>query len=674
MKPIPIILSLVASLAARASDPLPLIPLPASVELTGGTFPFTSATGIRYNPELAEEAKLLAADFKKLTGVEPAMAINKTRSTGLSEILLDINPKADLPESGYLMEVTPEAIRIIGNDAAGAFYGTRTLLQLLPPSSAEIWKATKNPEIPDVRITDQPRFGWRGTMLDVGRHFMPADDVKTLIDWMAFHKLNVFHWHLTEDQGWRIEIKKYPKLTSVGAYRASSPPYGDRTGSDGVRLGGFYTQGQIKEIVAYATARHITIVPEIDMPGHMSAAIAAYPELGNSDIPDYAPIVQTKWGVHPYTLAPTEETFRFVDDVFTELCALFPSKYIHMGGDEAPKTQWDKSPRVRELMKKEGLENLHDVQSYFVKRVEKILAAKGRKLIGWDEIREGGLSPDATVMSWRGEAGGIASAKEGHDVVMTPNTHMYFDYYQAPAAQEHARGKDHEAIGGLLTIDKVYSYNPVPSDLSESEARHVLGVQANLWGEYFKDFKKVEYHAFPRLAAVAEVAWSAPERKNYQDFLLRLDGIMKFYDAAGVAHGEVYQTPVRKTKDGTTVETSLGAHDDHWAELAFDGRKDTFFWATRALKADDHLKLHFKAPLEKESLVKVVTGGPASRNGDKLDHGVLECSSDGSSWQEIAKFEDGGAKGKIPAGTNHLRIRVTVAQSNWLIVDEIGID
>jgi hexosaminidase len=275
------------------------------------------------------------------------------------------------------------------------------------------------------------------------------------------------------------------------------------------------------------------------MPGHAAGAIAAYPELGNNDIPNYAPKVETRWGVHPYTFAPTEEVFSFINDVFTEVCELFPSAYIHMGGDEAPKDQWEASPRVKALMAKEGFKDGHDVQSYFVKRVEKILEAKGRKLIGWDEIREGGLSPKATVMSWRGEAGGIASAKEGHDVVMAPNSHLYFDHYQAPEKQELAKGKEYEAIGGLLPLSKVYSYDPVPKALTPDEAKHILGVQAQLWSEYFKDFKKVEYHAYPRMAALAEVAWSPLAAKDYASFAQRLESVIKFYAAAGLKHGEI---------------------------------------------------------------------------------------------------------------------------------------
>ena len=517
------------TLASSAADRLPLIPQPVSMRPGEGTFLFSAETEIRYHRKLSNEAKLFAGEMEKLTGCRPPLVAKTAKICLHSEISIDLDPAADLPAAGYRLDISPQSIRILGKDAAGAFYGTRTLLQLLPARPLEGGSAA----IPAVSIADYPRFKWRGMLLDCGRHFYPVADIKQFIDALAFHKLNVFHWHLTEDQGWRIEIKKYPRLTAIGGFRESSPPYGNRNADDGVGYGGFYTQKQIKEIVGYAAARHVNVVPEIEMPGHASAAIAAYPQLGNCDIAGYAPKVQTRWGVHPYTFAPTDEVFGFLDDVLTEVCALFPSKYIHVGGDEAPKHQWENSPQVKAMMKKENLKTAHEVQSYFVKRVEKILASKGRLLIGWDEIREGGLSPDATVMSWRGEAGGVASAKEGHDVVMASNSHLYFDHYQAPIWQELAKGKDYEAIGGFLTIENVYSYNPVPGELSAEESKHILGVQAQLWSEYFKDFKKVEYFAFPRIAALAEIAWSPLAAKDFSSFRRRLHGITGHYEAAG---------------------------------------------------------------------------------------------------------------------------------------------
>jgi hexosaminidase len=532
------ILALALLSAVTAAEPS-IIPLPLKMKTGEGSFVLTPETEVRFDAALAAEAKLFAADLKSNTGSEPRMIYEEQRIQLPSEIRLDVDDSLSLKPGGYTLEVTSKTVVVTGKDAAGAWNGTRSLLQLLPLEGPR--------SFPVVSITDEPRFGWRGMHLDVGRHFFPVENIKGLIDWLAFHKMNVFHWHLTEDQGWRIEIKKYPKLTEIGAWRDSTPPYGNRNSDDGKRYGGFYSQEQIKEVVAYAKERHITIVPEIDMPGHMAAAIAAYPQFGNSDIPNYAPKVRNRWGVHYDTLAPTEETFAFVDDVLTEVCALFPSSYIHIGGDEAPKDQWEKSPRVQELMKKEGLKNGHDVQSYFIKRVEKILDAKGRKLIGWDEIREGGLAPSATVMCWQGDGIGAAeaSAKEGHDVVMAPNQRLYFDHYQRPEKEELAKGVEFETIGGFRPVDNVYSYEPVPTALSAEQAKHVLGVQGQLWTEYMHDWKKVEYMAFPRIAALAEVAWTVPERKNYDDFRKRLDGILKHYDAAGVNRAEPLDPPKR---------------------------------------------------------------------------------------------------------------------------------
>lgn len=655
----------------HAAEPT-LIPLPKEMTAGEGAFTVTGETAIRFDNALAKEAELFASELKARRGSEVKTYREELRIMLPSEIRLDLDSSLPLQPGGYKLVSTPKGILVTGKDAAGAWYGTRSILQMLPAAGTEDWATTKGAPVPAVSITDEPRFPWRGMHLDVGRHFFPVEDIKGFIDWLAFHKLNTFHWHLSEDQGWRIEIKKYPKLTEVGGFRDSSPPYGARNSDDGQRYGGFYTQEQIKEVVAYATARHVNIVPEIDMPGHMAAAITAYPELGNSDIPGYAPKVIGRWGVFPYTLAPTEETFRFVDDVLTELCALFPSPYIHIGGDEAPKDQWEASPRVQAMMKKEGLKSTHEVQSYFIKRVEKILEKKGRKLIGWDEIREGGLSPKATVMSWRGEEGGIASAKEGHDVVMSANSFLYLDHYQRPEKEELAKGKQFEEIGGFLPISKVYSYDPVPKALKPEEARHILGAQGQLWTEYMKDWDKVEYMAFPRIAAVAEVAWTPVSRKNYDDFRTRLDGIMKHYDAAKVNHAQPYDPPKRETADGSTVETSLGLYQEHWPELAFDGNPDTFFWADRALKEGDHLTIHFKEA--RSGQVKVTTGGASSQNGDKLASGVLEASADGSKWSEVAAFSDGSAAGPLPAGSKHLRIRVTKGQENWLIVSEVTVE
>ena len=458
-------------------------------------------------------------------------------------IALRIDPALAEGAEGYRLEVRDGVVELVGRDAPGLFYATRTLLQLLPPPAVGAAAKSVALPLPVCSIADRPRFHWRGMMLDSARHFIPVENVLQFLDWMAWHKLNTLHWHLTDDQGWRVEIKRYPKLTTIGAWRASSPPYGDRKGSDGQRYGGFYTQEQLRTIVAYAAARHIQIIPEIDMPGHMDGVLASYPEFGNTDFPGYAPTVRTMWGISENCLAPKEETFRFIDDVLTEICAIFPSRYVHIGGDEVKKKQWENSAFVQKLMREKGLKDSKEVQSYFIRRLEVILHGKGRRLIGWDEIREGGLSPDATVMVWRDEKDALASASEGHDVINAVKAYVYFDYYQAPSTQELAKGPEYEAIGGFLPLPKVYSFDPVPAALAPDKRSHILGTQAQLWAEYFKTWSKVEYHAFPRIAALAEIAWTPQELRRYDDFKARLLGVLRHYDAAGLRRGDIYEGP-----------------------------------------------------------------------------------------------------------------------------------
>lgn len=543
--------SLISSIAlvGTAAASLPLIPLPVSVKTLEGEFAFSKATAIRFDSRLQGEAKLFAAELQSRSGGAPEILAETLKIKSPSEIRLDIDPSANLPVGGYKLEISPTAVSITGKDAAGVYYGTRSILQLLPPEGAPGWKDSSPEKLPAVSITDYPRFAWRGMMLDVSRHFYPPAEVKQLIDWMAFHKLNVFHWHLTDDQGWRIEIKSHPKLTEVGAWRDSSPPYGDRNSSDGQRHGGFYTQEQIREIVAYASARHITIVPEIEMPGHAVAAIAAYPQLGNSDIPNYAPEVMTHWGVQPYIFAPKDETFRFIEDVLSEVCELFPSKFIHIGGDEAPKTQWADSKYAQSVMLREGLKSEEELQSWFIRKIGTFLETKGRRLIGWDEIQEGGLPKSATMMVWRDSKWAKHALALGNDVVMATTSHTYFDYYQAPAESELAKGKEYEAIGGHLPLEKVYSYNPTFVAENAAQEKQILGTQAQLWSEYFKDMKKVQYMAFPRVAALAEVAWTPLALKNYDDFRSRLTGIMKHYDAGHLN----YRRPDGQAQESSSV-------------------------------------------------------------------------------------------------------------------------
>ena len=416
-----------------------------------------------------------------------------------------------LPEEGYALYVKPDGISILGRNA-GQFYAIQTLMQMIPVDFKGEAK------IPAVEIDDQPRFKYRGMHLDVSRHFMPLDFVKKYIDLLAQYKFNQFHWHLTDDQGWRIEIKKYPKLTQVGSKRPDTVvlknfnPYI----GDGVPVEGFYTQEQIKEVVAYAKARKINVIPEIELPGHASAALAAYPELGCKENFDYK--VQRTWGIFKEVFCPTDTTFKFLEDVLEETIALFPdSPYIHIGGDEVLKDHWKESAFVQDLMKRENLKDEHEVQSYFIRRIEKFVNSKGKRIIGWDEILEGGLAPNATVMSWRGEKGGITAAKAKHDVIMTPTDYLYFDYGQGDPKSELQFN-----IGGYVPLEKVYSYNPHPKELTEDEKKYVLGAQANVWAEYLKKPENVEYMVFPRMLALSEVVWSPHESKNYADFQRRL--------------------------------------------------------------------------------------------------------------------------------------------------------
>lgn len=651
------------SLCANAQS-IPIIPKPVKAELGGEAFTLNQKTAIRYDRALKAEAEMLASALKKLTGADPQLIAEELRIRVESEIHLDLlTDPAQASKEGYSLNVLPKRIKITGTDAPGTFYGIQSLLQLV----------TQDLKIPGCQIEDHPRFGWRGMHLDVGRHMFEVKDIKKFIDWLAFHKLNTFHWHLTEDQGWRIEIKKYPKLTSVGGFRESTPPYGNRKGSDGKRYGGFYTQEQIKDIVAYAQARHITIVPEIDMPGHMAAAIAAYPHLGNDDIPNYNPQVKCHWGVHPYVLAPKEETFQWIDDVLTEVCALFPSAYIHIGGDEAPKKQWQQSKFAHQVMKREGCKNPHELQSYFIGRVEKMLQAKGRKLIGWDEIREGGLSPNATMMLWRGWNHAIASINEGHDVVMAPGSHTYFDHYQYDPAAILSQGVEYEAIGGHRTLESVYSFNPIPKPfIGTKKAKHVLGCQAQLWSEYMKTWDKVEYSAFPRIAALAEVAWTPQQDRQFDDFKARLKPMIARYRAAGVNTFDYFNPPKIQSKNGLKAKSSLPNHAGNAEHFAIDDNPNTRFWSAAAPQSGDHFTVTFPQKTPCPLKVTIATG-EANSDKDQLQHGVLEALDEAGKWKEIAPFKQGQLNAPLAKGTQKIRIKVTAPQTSWLIIRSITV-
>ena len=497
--------------------PLALVPVPATLTPRAGQFLLGAATPIVAGGDLGRQADLLRDQLGPATGLALPLASSATGS----RITLALEPSlASLGEEGYRLTVSGDELAIRAPKAAGILHGSQTLRQLLPPDifrRAAVAGGTW--AIPAVEIEDRPRFGWRGSHLDVGRHFMPKEFVLKHIDLLALHKLNVFHWHLTDDQGWRIEIKRYPNLTGVGAFRSDSM-IAPRTADPAKRKfagrphAGFYTQDDVREVVRYAADRGVTVLPEIEMPGHALAAIAAYPELGNTGKPVQ---VSTHWGITEHVLGVTENVLRFFEGVLEEVLELFPSKFIHVGGDECPKTEWRKTPSAQERMKKEGLRNEDELQSWFIRHFDTWLAEHGRRLIGWDEILEGGLAPGATVMSWRGEKGGIAAAKAGHDVVMAPEKPTYFDHLQSDLPTEPP------GHGGHNSLEDVYGYEPVPTELTADEAKHVLGSQGQLWTEYMPDHKHVEYMAWPRLAALAEVLWSPPETRDLASFKSRLE-------------------------------------------------------------------------------------------------------------------------------------------------------
>lgn len=508
---------LVSSTAfAQGTNQYNLIPFPARFAGQDGQFTLTATTRVIVSPATDPAVRALAQTFvsqvKAANGLSISVVPTSPALAKGANIALTLNKKLALGDEGYKLTVTPGRVLAEAATTKGLFYATQTMRQLLPVG------ASTAVTMPACAITDKPRYGYRGLMLDAGRNFMPVAFVKKFIDLMALHKQNTFHWHLTEDQGWRIEIKKYPKLTQVGSKRAESivgqyyQNYPQQF--DGKPAGGFYTQEEIKDVVRYAQSRFVTIVPEIEMPGHAQAALAAYPELGCDPAKGYQ--VFTKWGVSEDVYCPSEKTFSFLQDVLTEVIALFPGKYIHIGGDECPKTAWKQSAFCQDLMKKNNLKDEHELQSYFIRRIEKFLNSKGRSIIGWDEILEGGLAPNATVMSWRGTAGGIAAAKQKHTVIMSPTGTCYLDYYQGNPATEPL------AIGGYLPLDQVYAYEPMPTELSPAEQKYILGVQGNIWTEYLPTPESVEYMAFPRAIALAEIGWMQQGPHNFEDFAQRL--------------------------------------------------------------------------------------------------------------------------------------------------------
>ncbi len=525
-----------------------VVPLPMKMETQKGRFLLNDKTRIYADASLVKEAEFLKEYVQLQTGVTISVAEGKASSG----IVLAIDPNI-AEEEGYKIDGNATMITITGKNPQGVFYGIQTLRQLITEVVAE--NGQKDYVIPSAKIEDAPRFAYRGMHLDVGRHMFPVEFIKKYIDLIALHKMNRFHWHLTEDQGWRLEIKKYPKLTEVGAWRAETAigknfPHayeGATFKGDGKRYGGFYTQEEAREIVKYAADRHITVIPEIDLPGHMLAALASYPELGNGTAP-YK--VAEYWGVFDQILAPKEETFKFLEDVFTEVIDIFPSEYIHIGGDEAPKKEWKESAQAQEVIKQLGLKDDTEpnpvdgkkhtkeekLQSYFITRVEKFLNSKGRQIIGWDEILEGGLAPNATVMSWRGVEGGLTAAKAGHKAIMTPGGYCYFDHYQNEVDAETKQ--PYLSICCLTTVEKVYSYDPIPAEFTPEQAKLIWGVQANLWTEYIHSPAQAEYMVAPRMTALSEVQWTPVAQKDYNQFKERLASIRNIFDKMNVNYAK----------------------------------------------------------------------------------------------------------------------------------------
>lgn len=506
-----------------------IIPQPVSFEAKGGTFSITRSTLLVVADKENEKAANFLNDYlQQFYGFKLKTASKGTQSA----IQLRTEKAKGEAKDAYSLKINSNGVTISGNTYPATFYGIQSLIQLLPVNEKTAGSSSEL-KVPIVDILDEPRFAYRGMHLDVGRHMFPVSFIKKYIDYIALHKMNYFHWHLTEDQGWRIEIKKYPKLTEVGGYRNGTiiGRY-PGTGNDNKRYGGFYTQEEVKEVVKYAADRHITVVPEIEMPGHSSAALTAYPHLGCPGTGPYK--VEETWGVFDDVFcAGTDSTFTFLQDVMDEVIALFPSKYIHVGGDESPKANWKKCDRCQKRIKDQGLKDEHELQSYFIQRMEKYINSKGRTIIGWDEILEGGLAPNAIVMSWRGEKGGIEAAKQKHQVIMTPGSHVYLDHSQS--ARE-----DSVTIGGFTTVEKTYSYEPIPAELSPEEGKYVLGAQGNVWTEYMHYPSKVEYQIFPRMSALSEVLWSPKEKRDWKSFEKRLLDQFKRYDLWGANYSNAY--------------------------------------------------------------------------------------------------------------------------------------
>jgi hexosaminidase len=508
-----------------------VIPLPVRVEGRAGSFVITPSTQVIAREAASIEASKLIAALGPAMGYRLKLVERPANVENAIRLEIESSLKDQVGEEGYELDVTTGSIVIRAAEPAGLFYGIQTLRQLMPPpifSKNKVDAITWS--VPCLHIIDYPRFKWRGLLIDPARHFIPMADVERFIDAMALHKFNRLQVHLTDDQGWRIEIKKYPQLTHIGAWMDFSTIRRGAVGAGaaGQRPGGFYTQEEIRHLVRYAAERYVTIVPEIEMPAHTGAAIVSYPQIGLHPTKLNALPPEQRWTANEGVLAPRPQTVAFMQDVLTEVMELFPSRHIHIGGDEANIEHWKQSEEMQALKQRLGLKDEAELHSWFIRQMDEFLTRHGRRLVGWDEILQGGLAPGAVVMSWRGQAGGIAAAQAGHDVIMAPTSHTYFDYYQGPEKTEP------RAIGGYIPLQKAYAFEPIPEALTKEQADHVLGGQGQLWGEYMADEKHREYMTYPRAAALSEVLWSPPESRNYETFVVRLAEHLKRLGAAGV--------------------------------------------------------------------------------------------------------------------------------------------
>lgn len=612
-----------------------VIPLPQEIVAGEGEgFKFTSSTVIAFSDAdtvLRRDAELLAQYLGELTGNTPAIVAGAPAKDVIELVLA---PDTEANPEGYTLVVGSDRITITGPTAAGVFYGIQTLRKSVPDAAQK-----QNVLFPAVTITDYPRFPYRGAHLDVSRHMYPVDSIKTFIDMLALHNINRFHWHLTDDQGWRIEIKSRPRLAEVGSMRNGTCIGHDFGTSDSIPYGGYYTQEEARDIINYAADRHITIIPEIDMPGHMLGALKAYPELGCTGGPYET---WQRWGVSDDVLcAGNDSILAFIDDVLGEIVDVFPSEYIHVGGDECPKLRWEQCPKCQARAKALGLKKgpkgtvEEQLQSYLIHHASDFLTSRGRKMIGWDETLEGGLAPGAVVMSWRGEEGAIAAAKEGHDAIMTPTNYMYFDYYQTLD-----RSDEPDAIGGYVPVEKVYSFNPTPDQLTNEQKAHILGVQANLWTEYIPTFSGVQYAELPRMAALSEVQWTNPERRDYDNFTKRVPQLAAHYRANGYR----YATHIFNVNGKLTPEPSR-----HAINVSFSTVDDAPVYFTTDGTEPTEASTRYEAPFDIDSTctikaVAIRPEGPSHVFTDSVAFNKATCRTITLAAQPHSRYAETGAE------------------------------